>query len=145
MDFDEYVRIVDLPPGIGGGIMVDEDGNANIYINARHGRDAQLRTLEHEREHFIRDDLHNDDDIEMAEARADGHDRSAKLPRLMRAADLLPPPPPKPLPRKKINWPKESRAKRKDDRWDMPGDILDSDFVELHIHCDESEVYYTTW
>lgn len=60
MPDDCAVRVVDLPPGIGGAVMVDDEGFANIYINARHGRDAQLRSLEHELLHVKRGDIYND-------------------------------------------------------------------------------------
>lgn len=59
MPDDCTVRVVDLPPGIGGAVMVDDEGFANIYINARHGRDAQLRSLEHELRHVKRGDIDN--------------------------------------------------------------------------------------
>lgn len=62
------VRMIDLPPGIGGAVMVDDDGFANIYINARHGHNAQLRSLEHEIKHVLSDDIHNDSPIWQIEA-----------------------------------------------------------------------------
>ena len=101
------VRLIDLPPGIGGAIMEDEDGFVSIYINSRHGYDAQLDDLDHELTHVLNDDLHNDDDIRTIEARANQKpsplgkvsalaltdEVAAKLlsiPNLIRARDLLP-------------------------------------------------------
>lgn len=67
MPDDCAVRVIDLPPGIGGAVMVDDDGFASIYINARHGRDAQLRSLQHEIMHVQRGDVYNDMTIFQAE------------------------------------------------------------------------------
>lgn len=92
---DVIVRLIDLPPGIGGAIMEDEDGVYNVYINARHGHYAQLDDLDHELAHIELDDLHNNDPIEVIESRADAHATgSRRLPRLFKAIDLLPPSPP---------------------------------------------------
>ena len=108
---DAIVRLIDLPHGIGGAVMEDEDGFVSIYVNSRHGHYAQLDDLDHEITHVINDDLHNDDPIEVIEARADqkpsplgklaqpqavtdevGSLSSLRnLPRLMKARDLLPP------------------------------------------------------
>jgi hypothetical protein len=91
---DVIVRLIDLPPGIGGAIMEDEDGIYNVYINARHGHYAQLDDLDHELAHIEHDDLHNNDPIEVIESRADAHATgSRRLPRLFKASDLLPPSP----------------------------------------------------
>ena len=88
---DAIVRLIDLPPGIGGAVMEDEDGFVSIYVNARHGHYAQLDDLDHEIAHIENDDLHNDDPIEVVEARADGLPAPLRsIPRLMKAVDLLP-------------------------------------------------------
>lgn len=92
MPDDAIVRLIDLPHGIGGAVMEDEDGFVSIYVNARHGHYAQLDDLNHEITHVENNDLHNDDPIEVIEARADGLPSPLKsIPRLMRASDLLPP------------------------------------------------------
>lgn len=92
MPDDAIVRLIDLPHGIGGAVMEDEDGFVSIYVNARHGHYAQLDDLDHEITHVENNDLHNDDPIEVIEARADGLPSPLKsIPRLMRASDLLPP------------------------------------------------------
>ena len=85
------IRLVDLPPGIGGAVMEDEDGYLSIYVNSRHGYYAQLDDLDHELAHIENDDLHNDDPIEVIESRADANATSHRLPRLIKASDLLPP------------------------------------------------------
>lgn len=86
---DVIVRLIDLPPGIGGSIMEDENGTYNVYINSRHGHYAQLDDLDHELAHIEHDDLHNSDPIEVIESRADGHATPRHLPRLFKASDLL--------------------------------------------------------
>jgi len=87
---DVIVRLIDLPPGIGGAIMEDEDGIYNVYINARHGHYAQLDDLDHELAHIEHDDLHNNDPIEVIESRADGHATPRhRLPPLFKASDML--------------------------------------------------------
>lgn len=88
---DVIVRLIDLPPGIGGAIMEDEDGIYNVYINARHGHYAQFDDLDHELAHIEHDDLHNNDPIEVIESRADGHATPRhRLPKLFKASDMLP-------------------------------------------------------
>ena len=88
---DAIIRLIDLPPGIGGAIMEDEDGIYNVYINARHGHYAPLDDLDHEFAHIEHDDIHNDDPIEVIESRADAHATPHHhLPRLFKACDLLP-------------------------------------------------------
>lgn len=82
---DEYaVRLLDLPTDVGGFITESPDGFLNIYINARHSRDQQRRSLRHELRHADADDLHSSDPVSIIEARAD-------LPPLLKARDLLPP------------------------------------------------------
>ena len=88
------VRLIDLPHGIGGAVMEDEDGFISIYVNARHGHYAQLDDLDHELAHIEHDDLHNDDPIEVIESRANGHATPRRLPRLFKASDLLQQTPP---------------------------------------------------
>jgi hypothetical protein len=85
------VRLIDLPPGIGGAVMEDENGFISIYINARHGHYAQLDDLDHELAHIEHDDIHNSDPIEVIESRADVHATPRHLPKLFKASDLLQP------------------------------------------------------
>lgn len=86
------IRLIDLPPGIGGAVMEDENGHISIYVNSRHGHYAQLDDLDHELAHIEHDDLHNDDPIEVIESRADVHATgSSRLPKLFKASDLLQP------------------------------------------------------
>ena len=91
---NSIVRLIDLPPGIGGAVMEDENGFSSIYINARHGHYAQLDDLGHEIAHIINDDFHNDDPIDVIEARADGLPAPLRsIPNLVKARDLVKVPP----------------------------------------------------
>lgn len=110
IDRDEYaVRLVDLPVGVGGFITESSDGFLNIYINARHSRGGQRRSLRHELRHADADDLRSTEPLAVIEARAaqkpspggEGGRRPGEvpftlraIPHLMRARDLLPPPQP---------------------------------------------------
>ena len=101
IDRDEYaVRVVDMPVSVGGFVTESPDGFLNIYINARHTSAKQHKSFRHELTHGENDDLHSDEPLAVIEARADGADvRLKAIPHLMRARDLLPPPP-KPEPPK---------------------------------------------
>lgn len=95
IDRDEYaVRVMDLPVSVGGFVTESPDGFLNIYINARHGWRGQRKSFRHELTHADNDDLHSSEPLAVIEARADGTDvRLKAIPHLMRARDLLPPPP----------------------------------------------------
>ena len=65
---DEYlVRVVDLPPSVPALVALDEDGFANIYVNAHLSRAEQRRALAHELGHLLRDDAYAERDIRAAE------------------------------------------------------------------------------
>ena len=95
IDRDEYaVRVMDLPVSVGGFVTESPDGFLNIYINARHTSAKQKKSFRHEMTHGENDDLHSQEPLAVIEARADGADvRLKAIPHLMRARDLLPPPP----------------------------------------------------
>jgi len=68
---DEYrVRLVDLPPRVGGMVSMDEEGFYNVYINSRLTRERQREALRHELDHIAGDDLYNTQPIEAVEHRA---------------------------------------------------------------------------
>lgn len=94
----EYaVRVMDLPDGARAFVVYDDDDFANIYVSARLSRCAQRAAAAHELDHVIHDDIHSAEGIRSVEARAEGRDRPVRpFPRLMRAADLIPPPKPAP-------------------------------------------------
>ena len=88
---DDYtIRLIDLPPSVGGCISETPDGHVDVYLNARYSHDGQLRAADHEFDHWRHDDLHSALGIHQVEGR-DGR----QLPPLLRARDLMP----KPVPR----------------------------------------------
>ena len=64
---DVIVRVVDLPDVVGGVTVIDENGDYNIYLNAR--RADLAREFRHEMRHIRRDDFHNGLPLSVAEMR----------------------------------------------------------------------------
>lgn len=62
------VRLVDLPHGVNGLLVYDENGEPNIYINARASYDMQRKAYLHEMRHLSRDDAHNSQSIQKVES-----------------------------------------------------------------------------
>lgn len=62
------VRVVNLPAWKTGATVVeDENGDYNIYLNARFGYNGQQKALKHEYKHIMNDDFRNDLPIEICE------------------------------------------------------------------------------
>lgn len=61
------VRLRDLPCGMNGITILDNDGNYNVYINARLSVDDQRKAYQHELRHIARDDFYNEMTIQEAE------------------------------------------------------------------------------
>lgn len=61
------VRLIDLPYSVEAMVAVDEEGYANIYLNSRKSYETQRRSLRHELEHLVRDDMFNDKGINEVE------------------------------------------------------------------------------
>jgi len=57
---EEIVRLVDLPCGVRGFTLLDEDGRYNIYINSRLNWYMRQKAYEHELEHIERGDWDSD-------------------------------------------------------------------------------------
>ena len=57
------VRLIDMPTAIKGISSLDEDGNFNIYINARLSQDMQTEAYQHEMAHLKRGDHYRTADI----------------------------------------------------------------------------------
>jgi hypothetical protein len=53
-----YLRYISLPPTVKGLTVQDEEGDYNIYINARLTYEANLQTLMHEIKHIKNRDFH---------------------------------------------------------------------------------------
>lgn len=69
---DIIVRIINLPASVRGVTVVDENGNYNIYINAKLAPDEQKKALEHEQRHIDNFDFESFEEIEEIEKRAEG-------------------------------------------------------------------------
>lgn len=60
-----FVRLEDMPCSLHGFTSIDNDGNYNVYINAKLGYDMNRQTLEHELKHinhahfFSKEDVRN--------------------------------------------------------------------------------------
>lgn len=66
------VRLIELPEKVRGMTVVDADGFANIYLNARSSLAEQQKALRHELEHVRRDDVYSDVGIREVEGRMEG-------------------------------------------------------------------------
>ena len=69
---DIITRIMDMPTLIKGFTLLDDDGNFNIYINARLDTFAQRRTYMHELEHIQNGDFYSVEDIRVLEGDCHG-------------------------------------------------------------------------
>lgn len=63
-DMDKPARLEDLPPAVRGFCYHDNDGEEFIVLNARHTREMNRITFDHEMKHIQRGDLFNPDYIE---------------------------------------------------------------------------------
>ncbi len=64
---DFFVRIVDLPVGVGGCVSPNADGTYNVYINACYNIERQRESYKHELRHIERDDFNSGLPIEQIE------------------------------------------------------------------------------
>ena len=64
---DFFVRLIDLPPRVGGFCSPNEDGTYNVYLNSRKDRDHNIDSYFHEVDHIEDDDFWNDESIEEVE------------------------------------------------------------------------------
>jgi hypothetical protein len=64
------IRKIDLPIGVDGITVLDENGDYNVYINDRLSCDAQAAAFRHEVEHIRQGHFYTVDDILMLEERA---------------------------------------------------------------------------
>ena len=89
------IRLIDLPYSVDELVSLDEEGFANIYLNARHSYEKEKKSLRHAIKHLNNDDFYNNKDIQTVEREADELPPQINHSRLMKARDLLPPEPPK--------------------------------------------------
>ena len=94
LDGEYIIRVIDMPLCTKGCIIYDDDGFANIYLNAHYTRETNEDSADHEIFHLLEDDINNADDIRTVEARADARiAKPLRVPHLLKARDLLPPKP----------------------------------------------------
>lgn len=65
------IRKLDLPIGVNGITVLDENGDYNIYLNARITGDAQARAFRHEVEHIKQGHFYSYEDIKKIEEQAE--------------------------------------------------------------------------
>lgn len=68
---DIIVRIRDFPCGINGVTVTDNNGDYNIYINAKLSAAEQQRAYKHEIEHIKMRHFYSDKNVEIIEREAD--------------------------------------------------------------------------
>ena len=61
------IRKVDLPVGVDGITILDQNGDYNVYLNDRLSYDAQAATLRHEIEHINQGHFYREDDLKVLE------------------------------------------------------------------------------
>jgi len=61
------IRIIDLPHGVRGLTVKDEEGDYNVYINGRLSQDQRSIAFYHEIEHIRRGDFYTEDPVWMKE------------------------------------------------------------------------------
>lgn len=64
---DFFVRVINLPVGVGGVVTPNDDGTFSIYVNARNTRERQKKSCDHEVGHIRNDDFWNGKTIEEVE------------------------------------------------------------------------------
>jgi len=69
---DYFIRVVDLPLGVGGVVTPNEDGTFSIYLNARNSDRKQRSSCDHEVRHIQHDDFYRDVPVDQAEKEASG-------------------------------------------------------------------------
>jgi hypothetical protein len=68
---DEVVfRIVELPPRVNAVTVVDENGDFNVYVNARLSYEEQQKAYLHEKQHIRRHHFHSQKPVETCEREA---------------------------------------------------------------------------
>ena len=65
---DYFIRLINLPPGVGGIVSPNPDGTYSMYLDARKSRFERIDDYAHELMHIERDDFNNDLTIDEAEA-----------------------------------------------------------------------------
>ena len=67
---NEIVRLAPLPPKVNAVVLVDENGDYNIYVNDRLSFEEARRAYKHEIEHIRRNHLFTDKPVDVCEREA---------------------------------------------------------------------------
>jgi hypothetical protein len=67
---DVRTVLQDLPGSIRGFVVLDENGDPTIVLNARYNRETNLETYRHELEHIKAGDFHRHESADEIESRA---------------------------------------------------------------------------
>ncbi len=65
------IRKIDLPIGVDGITVLDENGDYNVYLNARISCNAQADAFRHEVEHVRQGHFYTYEDIKVLEEKAE--------------------------------------------------------------------------
>ncbi len=66
-DADYFIRVVDLPPRVGGLVSPNPDGTYNLYLDCKRDKLSQIDDYIHEYEHIDNDDFYNGKPIDAIE------------------------------------------------------------------------------
>ena len=69
-----FVRLINFPYGVGGTTVTDNDGDYNVYINARESYNQQKETLNHELSHISHDHFYDGRSVEEDESEAEAEE-----------------------------------------------------------------------
>ena len=64
------IRTLDLPIGVNGLTVLDENGDYNVYLNDRLSYDGQANAFRHEVEHIKQGHFYRSEDIKLFEEQA---------------------------------------------------------------------------
>lgn len=64
------IRKIDLPVGVNGITVLDENGDYNVYLNARISYDSQAIAFRHEVEHIRQGHFYKYEDVSTMEEQA---------------------------------------------------------------------------
>lgn len=63
------IRVIDLPYGVPGVTVKDENDDYNVYLNARYSADRRIVAFEHELRHIMNGDFYSHDPVWVKEAK----------------------------------------------------------------------------
>lgn len=63
-------RIIVLPSRVNAVTVVDENGDFNVYVNARLSREEQVAACDHERRHIIKNHFYRRKSVSQCEQEA---------------------------------------------------------------------------